>query len=209
MDSWPVCQFNVYVQGPRSVWPSDEEVRAYEAGQAPWPCAKYPERRCKCGILAERGVVFSELGYGWYCGNGNAFWEGRACDWEWFSGRDDLLDRFRRLCQRDKERETRELREKIRKKYDVLLPDDELLFGTILDQYIKDKGCRPSLLEAHDTLVKYWRPNRILYPRPLSQAKRVEKRRKFGEGEVCHARPLGAPVLFGHDRRRGAARPNQ
>ncbi|KAF8652050.1 hypothetical protein HU200_062994 [Digitaria exilis] len=54
--------------------PSDEEVRAYEAGQAPWPCTKYPEKRCKCGILAERGVVPSELGYGWYCGNGNAFW---------------------------------------------------------------------------------------------------------------------------------------
>ncbi|KAF8719482.1 hypothetical protein HU200_024205 [Digitaria exilis] len=74
MDGWPVCQFNEYVQGPRSVWPSDEEVRAYEAGQAPWPCTKYPEKRCKCGILVERGVVPTELGYGWYCGNGNAFW---------------------------------------------------------------------------------------------------------------------------------------
>ncbi|KAF8675232.1 hypothetical protein HU200_047902 [Digitaria exilis] len=49
-DGWPVCQFNEYVQGPRSVWPSDEKVRAYEAGQAPWPCTKYPEKRCKCGI---------------------------------------------------------------------------------------------------------------------------------------------------------------
>ncbi|KAF8664877.1 hypothetical protein HU200_054190 [Digitaria exilis] len=74
MDGWPVCQFNEYVQGPRSVWPSDEEARAYEAGQAPWPCTKYHEKRCKCGILAEHGVVPSELGYGWYCGNGNAFW---------------------------------------------------------------------------------------------------------------------------------------
>ncbi|KAF8666090.1 hypothetical protein HU200_053800 [Digitaria exilis] len=74
MDGWPVCQFNEYVQGPRSVWPSDEEVRAYEVGQAPWPCTKYPEKRCKCGILAERGVVPSELGYGWYYGNRNAFW---------------------------------------------------------------------------------------------------------------------------------------
>ncbi|KAF8683655.1 hypothetical protein HU200_044583 [Digitaria exilis] len=101
MDGWPVCDFNEYVQGPRSVWPSDEEVRAYEAGQTPWPCTKYPEKICKCGILAERGVVPSKLGYGWYCDNGNAFW--------------------------------------IRKKYDVPLPDDELLFGTILDEYIKEK----------------------------------------------------------------------
>ncbi|KAF8732863.1 hypothetical protein HU200_015211 [Digitaria exilis] len=124
---------------------------------------KYPEKICKCGILAERGVVPSELGYGWYCGNGNAFWvsailfaqEGRTCDWEWFSGRDELVARFRCLGQRDKERKTRESRDKIRNKYDVPLPDDELLFGTILDD-----------LEAHDTLIKYWRMNRILYPRP-------------------------------------------
>ncbi|KAF8752674.1 hypothetical protein HU200_011913 [Digitaria exilis] len=161
MDGWPVCQFNEYVQGPRSVWPSDGEVRAYEAGQAPWPCTKYPEKRCKCGILAERGVVPSELGYGWYCGNENAFWEGRTCDWEWFSGRDELVARFRCLGQRDKERETRELRDKIRNKYDVPLPDDELL--------------------AHDTLIKYWRLNRILYPRPLSRDERAEKRRKLEE----------------------------
>ncbi|KAF8701332.1 hypothetical protein HU200_033662 [Digitaria exilis] len=143
MDGWPVCQFNEYVQGPRLVWPSDEEVRAYEAGQAPWPCTKYPEKRCKCGILAEHGVVSSELGYGWYCGNGNAFW--------------------------------------IRNKYDVPLPDDELLFGTILDEYIIEKRCRPPILEAHDTLIKYWRLNRILYPRPLSRDERAEKRRKLEE----------------------------
>ncbi|KAF8689868.1 hypothetical protein HU200_041500 [Digitaria exilis] len=161
MDGWPVCDFNEYVQGPRLVWPSDEEVRAYEAGQAPWPCTKYPEKRCKCGILAERGVVPSELGYGWYSGNGNAFWKGRTCDWEWFSGRDELVARLRRLGQRDKERETRELRDKIRKKYDIPLPDDDLL--------------------AHDTLIKYWRLNRILYPRPLFRDERAEKRRKLEE----------------------------
>ncbi|KAF8675220.1 hypothetical protein HU200_047887 [Digitaria exilis] len=90
MDGWPVCQFNEYVQGPRSVWPSDEEVRAYEA-------------------------------------------------------------------------------------------DDELLFGTILDEYIKEKRCRPPILEVHDTLIKYWRLNRILYPRPLSRDERAEKRRKLEE----------------------------
>ncbi|KAF8762820.1 hypothetical protein HU200_009041 [Digitaria exilis] len=143
MDGWLVCQFNEYVQGPRSVWPSDEEVRAYEAGQAPWSCTKYPEKRCKCSILAERGVVPSKLDYGWYCGNGNAFW--------------------------------------IRNKYDVPLPDDELLFGTILDEYIKEKRCRPPILEAHDTLIKYWRLNRIWYPRPLSRDARAKKQRKLEE----------------------------
>ncbi|KAF8728816.1 hypothetical protein HU200_018098 [Digitaria exilis] len=107
--------------------------------------------------------------------------EGRTCDWEWFSGRDELVARFRCLGQRDKEIETRELRDKIRNKYDVPLPDDELLFGTILDEYIKEKRCRPPILEAHDTLIKYWRLNRILYPKPLSRDERAEKRRKLEE----------------------------
>ncbi|KAF8676457.1 hypothetical protein HU200_047012 [Digitaria exilis] len=93
----------------------------------------------------------------------------------------ETLFGLRRLGQRDKERETRELRDKIRNKYDVPLPDDELLFGTILDEYIKKKRCRPPILEAHDTLIKYWRLNRILYPRSLSRDERAEKRRKLEE----------------------------
>ncbi|KAF8701934.1 hypothetical protein HU200_033265 [Digitaria exilis] len=139
MDGWPVCQFNEYIQGPQSGWPSDEEVP----------------------------ILFAQ--------------EGRTCDWEWFNGRDELVARFRCLGQGDKERETRELRDKIRNKYDVPLPDDELLFGTILDEHIKEKRCRPPILEAHDTLIKYWRLNRILYPRPLSRDERAEKRRKLEE----------------------------
>ncbi|KAF8724220.1 hypothetical protein HU200_021241 [Digitaria exilis] len=161
MDGWPVCEFNEYVQGPRSVWPSDEEVRAYEAGQAPWPCTNVAQP------CIDEAILFVQ--------------EGRACDWEWFSGRDELVARLRRLGQRDKERETRELRNNIRKKYDVPLPDDELLFGTILDECIKKKRCMPPILEAHDTLIKYWRLNRILYPRPLSRDERAEKRRKLEE----------------------------
>ncbi|KAF8666098.1 hypothetical protein HU200_053810 [Digitaria exilis] len=83
------------------------------------------------------------------------------------------------FCQRDKEKETRELREKTTKQFNVPLPDDELLFGTILEEYIKEKGCKSPILEAHDTLIKYWRLNRILYPRPLSQDERDEKQRKL------------------------------
>ncbi|KAF8681753.1 hypothetical protein HU200_045190 [Digitaria exilis] len=152
MDGWPVCQFNEYVQGPQSVWPSDEEVRAYEAGQAPWPCTKYPEKRCKCGILAERGVVPLELGYGWYCGNGNAFWEGRIYDWEWFSGRDELVARFRCLGQRDKERETRELRDKIRNKDERAKKRRKLEEERHLERQVQDRA-REAQLEAMRALV--------------------------------------------------------
>ncbi|KAF8722396.1 hypothetical protein HU200_022508 [Digitaria exilis] len=54
-----------------------------------------------------------------------------------------------------------------------------MMFGTILQDYIKEKRCRPPMLEAYDTLINFWRLNRILYPRPLSQVERFEKRRKL------------------------------
>ncbi|KAF8691547.1 hypothetical protein HU200_040697 [Digitaria exilis] len=41
--------------------------------------------------------------------------------------------------------------------------------------------CRPPILEAHDTLINYWRLNRILYPRPLFRDERAEKQRKLEE----------------------------
>jgi len=44
-------------------------VQAFESGKEKWPCKRTPRPRCKCGILARRGVVRTELGYGWFCGN--------------------------------------------------------------------------------------------------------------------------------------------
>jgi len=44
-------------------------VQAFESGKEKWPCKRTPRPRCKCGILARRGVVLTELGYGWFCGN--------------------------------------------------------------------------------------------------------------------------------------------
>ena len=68
-DGWPACDFNEYIYGPRSHWPTEEEVRDFESGKKPWPCTTTPNRRCKCSILATKGVVLSELGYGYYYGN--------------------------------------------------------------------------------------------------------------------------------------------
>ena len=44
-------------------------MREFESGKKPWPCTTTPSLRCRCGILATKGVVPSELGYGYYCGN--------------------------------------------------------------------------------------------------------------------------------------------
>lgn len=64
-----MCEFNEYVQGPRAVWPNEEQVQDFESRKAPWPYKSLLPKRCNCGILAKEGVVPSELGYGWYCGN--------------------------------------------------------------------------------------------------------------------------------------------
>ena len=64
-----MCDFEEYIHGSNSFWPTDEEVRLFETGKTHWPCERRPHPRCKCGILATVGVVPSELGYGYYCGN--------------------------------------------------------------------------------------------------------------------------------------------
>ena len=68
---FPSCDFEEYNYGPKSHWPSEYEFAEFEAGIKPWPCTKMPDRKCKCGIKAHEGVVLSDLGYGYYCGNAN------------------------------------------------------------------------------------------------------------------------------------------
>ena len=57
------------------MWPTEEQVQDFESGKAPWPCVSSPNRRCKCGILATKSVVPSELGYGLFYGNAHGeYW---------------------------------------------------------------------------------------------------------------------------------------
>ncbi|RCV25976.1 hypothetical protein SETIT_5G208100v2 [Setaria italica] len=111
-----------------------EQVREFESGKAPWPCVSSPSDRCKCGILATQGVVPSELGYGSFYGNAHGdYWEGRTCDWEDFSGRYDLLLKLGNTSEPWKSRKQQEIKEKIRKEYDVPIPNNDLLW----EKYIK------------------------------------------------------------------------
>ncbi|RCU61439.1 hypothetical protein SETIT_J002100v2 [Setaria italica] len=65
-----LCSLTIhYIYGPKPMWPTEEQVREFESGKAPWPCVSSPSRRCKYGILATKGVVPSELGYGSSRGN--------------------------------------------------------------------------------------------------------------------------------------------
>ncbi|CAO2043780.1 unnamed protein product, partial [Urochloa humidicola] len=120
-DGWPLCDFQEYIYGPKSRWPTEEKIQAFETGKEIWPCEKEPRPRCKCGIFARRGVVPSELGYGWFCGNSfGKYWEGRTCDWENFPGREKLRLELHRCA--DPERKTVEKKRKIREQYDVPIP---------------------------------------------------------------------------------------
>ena len=53
-DGWPACEFNEYIYGHRSHWPTEEEVREFESGKKPWPCTTTPSLRCKCDILPQK-----------------------------------------------------------------------------------------------------------------------------------------------------------
>ena len=75
-DGRPLCDFQEYIYGPKINWYyTEEQIKEFQSGKEKWPCERAPRPRCKCGILARRGVVPTELGYGWYCGNSfGLFW---------------------------------------------------------------------------------------------------------------------------------------
>ncbi|CAO1947918.1 unnamed protein product [Urochloa humidicola] len=81
LSGWPRCDFNEYIYGPISHWPTEAEVLEFESGKKPWPCESSPPTRCKCRILATEGVVPTELGFEKFCGNVYGdYWEGMTCD---------------------------------------------------------------------------------------------------------------------------------
>ncbi|KAG2606915.1 hypothetical protein PVAP13_4NG202822, partial [Panicum virgatum] len=154
------------------LWPQDshwyyteEQIKEFESGKEKWPCEWAPRPRCKCGILARRGVVPTELGYGWYCGNPfGLFWEGRTCDWETFPGREDLRIKLARYAEPYRTRRTLEKKVKIRHKYKVHLPDERILFGPVAVDLVAKHGNSGKLgLECREELITFWRKNRSRY----------------------------------------------
>ncbi|KAG2606704.1 hypothetical protein PVAP13_4NG211963, partial [Panicum virgatum] len=163
-DEWPACDFNEYIYGPRSHWPTEEEVREFESGKKPWPCTTTPSLRCKCRILATKGVVPSELGYGYYL----IFQEGRTCDYEWFQGRYELMLQLGITKEPWKSRDTLNRKMKIRKDYQVTLPLESFLSGPVLQDLRREYGKKAAEKATLEDCIVYWRRNRSkYYPRPL------------------------------------------
>jgi hypothetical protein len=62
------CDFNELVYGPRSHCPDDLELLlSLDSDDLPYHYALHP--LCQCDVPARQGVVPSELGYGYFCGN--------------------------------------------------------------------------------------------------------------------------------------------
>jgi hypothetical protein len=62
------CNFNELVYSPRSHWPDDLEL-LMSLDSDNLPCHYAPHPLCQCAVHARQGVVLSELGYGYFCGN--------------------------------------------------------------------------------------------------------------------------------------------
>ncbi|KAG2610793.1 hypothetical protein PVAP13_4KG398105 [Panicum virgatum] len=171
--------------------PTEEEVRDFESGKKPWPCTTTPSLRCKCVIQPTKGVVPSELGYGYYCGNiYGEYWEGRTCDWEWFEGRYELMLQLGRTKEPWKSRDTLNRKLKIRKDYQVTLPLESFLSGPVLQDLRREYGKKTAEKATLDDCIVYWRRNRSKYPWPLTDRELLANYEKKEEEEEMERQRL-------------------
>jgi hypothetical protein len=62
------CDFNELVYGPRSHWTEDLEI-LLSLDSNDLSCHHALHALSRCGVPARKGMVTSELGYGYFCGN--------------------------------------------------------------------------------------------------------------------------------------------
>ncbi|CAO2148677.1 unnamed protein product [Urochloa humidicola] len=136
--------------------------------------------------------------------------EGRTCDWEDFPGRYKLMLELGRTSEPWKSRKIEDIRKKIRREYDVPLPEDEDIHGCIYKEMVHETGVELEFelgSGMYEKILAYWRRNRDKFPRPLTKHERLQKRmrkeeewkawqqsvrekraRQYNEGNVKHPR---------------------
>ena len=114
--------------------------------------------------------------------------EGRTCDWEELFGRHELILELGRTSEPWKRLKTEEIRNKIRMKHGVPLPEDEDLHGPICDEMVRETGVQLKFVVGYynyEKLVAYWRRNREKFLErrihPLTEDEKIEKSRKKEE----------------------------
>ncbi|TVU34630.1 hypothetical protein EJB05_16471 [Eragrostis curvula] len=176
---WRLCDFQEYVYGRKSHWPVNELedlLQQYINGKEPLPCDKYPPKLCPCGVPAREGVVPSELGDGYFCGNtvgDNDAWHTRRCDWETFPGRTKLLDQIRRTVPPYDQWLLEETRNRVRSVNGIVIPPGWII-SNIKHEFNTD----------FDGALLHWRKNKDKYPTrgdwvPLTESMREDGLLRF------------------------------
>ncbi|KAJ1265192.1 hypothetical protein BS78_08G060400 [Paspalum vaginatum] len=180
-DGGQIYDFQEYVYGPKSHWPTDAEIEEFNSGTKKWPCIFFPPFSCKCGILARRGVVPSELGKGWYCGNSYGdFWEGRGCDWEYFSDQEEWFVEMRHpMLEPDRARRIEDRKNKIREDYGVLVPRRQDL-KKLREDMCRDLGQPTGVFGfTNAQRLMYWRRHRSRYAPRVPEGQEDKEEREY------------------------------
>ncbi|CAN6324067.1 unnamed protein product [Urochloa humidicola] len=83
-----------------------------------------------------------------------------------------------------KSRKTENIRQKIRREYDVPLPEDEDIDGCIYKEMVRETVVELEFELGggmYEKILAYWRRNRDKFPRPLTKQERLQKRMKKEE----------------------------
>ncbi|CAN6162326.1 unnamed protein product [Urochloa humidicola] len=89
---YPLCDLSEYLYGPKSYWPEPVEEKGKEKVRL-----IALERNCLCGVVANYGLVPSELGIGSYCGHmvGDDL-RTRKCDFKYFYDKKEVEEEILR-----------------------------------------------------------------------------------------------------------------
>ncbi|CAO2038187.1 unnamed protein product [Urochloa humidicola] len=92
-NGYPLCDFSEYVYGPKSYWP-EETTEKEKQSEVIIPSM---EKKCRFGVVANHGLVPSELGIGYYCGHmlGDNL-ATKKCDWEYYLDKREVEDEILR-----------------------------------------------------------------------------------------------------------------
>jgi hypothetical protein len=84
------------------------------------------------------------------------FQEGRTSDWEKFLGRRELMLELGRTSEPGRRFKTKTIRNKIRAKYGVPLPEEEDLSGPICDEMVRETRVELEFVVGYATTRRLW-----------------------------------------------------
>ncbi|TVU10989.1 hypothetical protein EJB05_44547, partial [Eragrostis curvula] len=152
------CDFQEYPHGPKPQYPDPNLLPDDVLYGEKLPCWERPPLLCRCGVRARKGVVPSQLGYGYYCGNtvgeDDEWVNTIRCDWETFEGREEFLKEARKRGSEYYKNALAKRRSQIRHKY--LTTPPSFIYKTICSEL--NVECHP-FVEDSEVVIEHWRRN--------------------------------------------------